>query len=268
MPLQNSPQLIDFHPRHTEMRDEVLSGLTKAQKKLSPKFFYDTEGSHLFEEITRLPEYYLTRTEALIMANSVAEIAQLVGPKAAVIEFGSGAGDKIRVLLNHLQSALAFVPIEISRDHLMASARALATQYPQLNIIAVCADFTQPFDLPPISGSRRNLVFFPGSTIGNFPPEQAVSLLKIMNHAAGKDGALLIGADLVKDKQVLEAAYNDSAGITAKFNLNLLRHINRVLQTDFDLTRFQHRRSTMRLTSALKCTWSVSRNTPSVWVIS
>ena len=223
------------------MRADVLEGLSRPQKELSPKYFYDAPGSHLFEEITQLPEYYLTRTEASIMAASVAEIAQRVGPDAAVIEFGSGAGEKIRVLLHHLQTPVAFVPIEISRDHLLASANALAQEHPELDVIAVCADFTQPIELPPIAGARRKLVFFPGSTIGNFPPEQAVSLLKLMNQAAGEDGALLIGADLVKDRSLLEAAYNDSAGITAAFNLNLLAHINRELHSDFDLDAFQHR---------------------------
>ena len=195
----------------------------------------------MFEEITRLPEYYLTRTEASIMQTSVSEMAQRVGPNAAVIEFGSGAGDKIRVLLEHLNSPLAFVPIEISRDHLMTSARALAAEHPELSVIAVCADFTQPFELPPIRGAQRKLVFFPGSTIGNFPPEQAVSLLKVMHHAAGEDGALLIGVDLIKDRSTLEAAYNDRLGVTAKFNLNLLTHINRELHADFDLSGFQHK---------------------------
>ena len=223
------------------MLSDVMEGLSRPQKELSPKYFYDAPGSHLFEEITQLPEYYLTRTEASIMAASVAEIAQRVGPDAAVIEFGSGAGEKIRVLLHHLQTPVAFVPIEISRDHLLASANALAQEHPELDVIAVCADFTQPIELPPIAGARRKLVFFPGSTIGNFPPEQAVSLLKLMNQAAGEDGALLIGADLVKDSSLLEAAYNDSAGITAAFNLNLLAHINRELHSDFDLDDFQHR---------------------------
>ncbi len=241
MPARKTPQLIDFHPPRAEMRADVLKGLLQPQKEISPKYFYDAHGSHLFEEITRLPEYYLTRTEASIMDAAVGEIAHRVGPKAAVIEFGSGAGAKIRVLLEHLHEPLAFVPVEISRDHLLASAQALADDHPQLNIIAVCADFTQPFELPPIAGALRNLVFFPGSTIGNFPPEQAVRLLKVMNHAAGEGGALLIGADLVKDKRVLEAAYNDREGVTAKFNLNLLVHINRELHADFDLTDFQHK---------------------------
>jgi len=235
-----APRLIDFFPPRTEIRADVLDGLSQVQKKLSPKYFYDARGSHLFEDITRLPEYYLTRTEHSIMQASVTEMARLVGPNAAVIEFGSGAGAKIRLLLDQLLNPVASVAVEISRDHLLDAAQALADDYPHLDILAVCADFTRPFELPPISNARRKLVFFPGSTIGNFPPDEAVSLLKVMNQVAGRDGALLIGADLVKDNHLLEAAYNDSAGVTAEFNLNLLAHINRELQADFDLASFRH----------------------------
>ncbi len=234
------PQLIDYFPPRAEMRADILSGLSRPQKEISPKYFYDARGSQLFEDITRLPEYYLTRTERSIMRASIADIARRIGPKAAVIEFGSGSGNKIRLLLDELQDPVACVAVEISRDHLLDSTQSLANDYPQLQTIAVCADFTQPFELPPIPGARRNLVFFPGSTIGNFPPGEAASLLRVMNHAAGENGALLIGADLVKESVVLEAAYNDSAGITAEFNLNLLVHINRELQADFDTDGFQH----------------------------
>ena len=237
---KNEPRLIDFHPPRADMRADVLEGLSRSQKELSPKYFYNEDGSHLFEDITRLPEYYLTRTENSIMEASLHEIAALVGPGAAVIEFGSGTGEKIRRLLKHLDQPVACVPVEISRNHLLASARALAADHPQLDVIAVCADFTQPFALPPISGARRKLVFFPGSTIGNFAPDEAINLLKVMRQVAGEDGGLLIGADLVKDSQVLEAAYNDSQGVTAAFNLNLLERINHELQADFDLDSFQH----------------------------
>ena len=235
-----APRLIDYFPPRAEMRADVLNGLSQEQKEISPKYFYDARGSHLFEDITQLPEYYLTRTERSIMQASVTEMARLVGPNAAVIEFGSGAGAKIRLLLDHLNKPVASVAVEISRDHLLDSAQALADDYPYLDIIAVCADFTRPFELPPIPGARRNLVFFPGSTIGNFPADEAIRLLKVMNQAAGEDGALLIGADLVKDTHMLEAAYNDSAGVTAEFNLNLLAHINRELMADFDLDSFRH----------------------------
>ena len=237
---RNEPQLIDFHPPRADMHSDVLEGLSRPQKKLSPKYFYDARGSELFEDITRLPEYYLTRTENAIMEASIDDMARLIGPRAAVIEFGSGSGAKIRRLLKHLVEPEACVPVEISRGHLLASARALAADHPQLKIIAVCADFTRDFELPPVTGARRNLVFFPGSTIGNFPAEEAISLLKVMNHAAGEGGALLIGADLVKDSHTLEAAYNDSAGVTAQFNINLLVRINRELRADFDLDAFHH----------------------------
>jgi dimethylhistidine N-methyltransferase len=234
------PRLVDFHPPRADMRVDVLAGLSRAQKELSPKYFYDERGSHLFEDITRLPEYYLTRTENRIMEAFLPEMAQRIGPGAAVVEFGSGTGEKIRRLLKHLYRPVACVPVEISRNHLLASAQSLAEDHPALQVIAVCADFTRPFELPPISGAQRNLVFFPGSTIGNFAPEEAVSLLKVMRQVAGNNGALLIGADLVKETATLEAAYNDSQGVTAAFNLNLLRRINRELGADFDLDTFEH----------------------------
>jgi len=237
---QATPLLIDYFPPRAEMQSEILAGLAQPQKEISPKYFYDARGSQLFEDITQLPEYYLTRTEKSIMEASIGEIAACIGPSAAVIEFGSGAGNKIRLLLNNLQQPVASVAVEISRDHLLDSSGTLASEYPHLQTIAVCADFTRPFELPPIPGARRNLVFFPGSTIGNFPPEEAVSLLQVMNRTADENGALLIGADLVKDPTVLEAAYNDSAGVTAEFNLNLLAHINRELQADFEADEFRH----------------------------
>jgi len=238
--LQPNLQFLDFHPPRVNMRADVLSGLSNTQKMIMPKYFYDARGSQLFDEITRLPEYYLTRTEDSIMTASLDEIAQLLGPGATVIEFGSGSGEKIRRLLSRLNQPVACVPVEISRGHLMGLAQSLAKDHPQLEIIAVCADFTLPLTLPSIPGARRKLVFFPGSTIGNFKPEDAINLLKAMRQVAGEDGALLIGADLVKDSLKLEAAYNDSQGITAAFNLNLLHRINLELQANFDLESFRH----------------------------
>lgn len=232
--------MIDFHPPRADMRADVLEGLSRKDKELSAKYFYDKRGSHLFEDITRLPEYYLTRTETAIMRANLPEMAALIGPHAAVIEFGSGTGEKIRRLLKHLDRPVACVPVEISRSHLKASAESLARDHPGLEVIAVCADFTQPFKLPPIRDARRNLVFFPGSTIGNFAPPDAIGLLKVMREVAGDNGGLLIGTDLAKDKATLEAAYDDSQGVTAAFNLNLLRRINRVLHADFDLDAFSH----------------------------
>jgi L-histidine N-alpha-methyltransferase len=223
------------------MRADVLDGLFLNQKTLLPKYFYDEPGSHLFDDITRLPEYYLTRTEDAIMDTYLPEMAEWVGPKATIVEFGSGSGEKIRRLLKHLDKPAACVPVEISRAHLVKSAQDLATEYPKLKVVAVCADFTQPFDFPPISGAVRRLVFFPGSTIGNFARDAAISLLKVMHKVAGENGGLLIGADLVKDSSILESAYNDSQGITAKFNLNLLRRINNELAANFDLDAFAHK---------------------------
>ncbi len=237
---QSEPRLIDLHPPRADMRADVLEGLSRPQKQLSPKYFYDERGSRLFEDITRLPEYYLTRTETGIMQAHLPEMAEWIGPHAAVIEFGSGTGEKIRRLLQHLESPVASVTVEISRNHLLASADRLAAQHPELDVIAVCADFTQPFELPSIPRATRNLVFFPGSTIGNFAPGAALGLLKVMRQVAGDKGSLLIGADLVKDKAILEAAYNDSQGVTAAFNLNLLRRINKELGADFKIDAFRH----------------------------
>ncbi len=237
---RNKPRLIDYHPPRADMRADVLEGLSGEHRKLAPKYFYDERGSHLFEDITRLPEYYLTRTEAGIMQACLPQMAGLIGPHAAVIEFGSGTGEKIRRLLSHLDRPVACVPVEISRNHLLASAHSLAKDHPGLEVIGVCADFTQPFQLPPITGAKRNLVFFPGSTIGNFAPGEAVNLLRVMRDVAGDNGGLLIGTDLVKDKATLEAAYNDSQGVTAAFNLNLLRRINDELGADFQLDAFRH----------------------------
>jgi dimethylhistidine N-methyltransferase len=234
------PRLIDFHPPRSDIRADVIAGLSRPEKMLPPKYFYDERGSKLFEDITHLPEYYLTRTEDAIMEACLPEMASLAGPGTAVIEFGSGTGAKIRRLLSHLESPVAAITVEISRGHLEAAAARQAREFPDLEIIAVCADFMRPFDLPEIRGARRNLVFFPGSTIGNFPPSEARQLLRVMHQVAGEGGALLIGVDLDKDKTVLEAAYNDAAGVTAAFNLNLLQRINAELGADFDMGRFCH----------------------------
>jgi L-histidine Nalpha-methyltransferase len=220
---------------------EVLAGLTAAQKRISPKYFYDQRGSELFDEICELPEYYPTRTELAIMRRHLPEIAELVGPQAAVIEFGAGSSLKIRQLLDHLIQPAAYVPVDISGDYLADQADALAADYPRLQIQPVLADFTRPFDLPrhPVE-PRRNLVFFPGSTIGNFSRTQARELLEVMRVEASEDGCALIGVDLKKDPGILHAAYNDSRGVTAKFNLNVLRRLNRELGADFDLGAFRH----------------------------
>lgn len=220
---------------------EILAGLSREQKTLSPKFFYDERGSLLFEQITELPEYYPTQTELAIMEDNIDEIERLIGPQASIIEFGSGSSTKIRLLLEHAIDLAAYVPVDISRDHLLASANVLAEEFPHIEVLPVAADFTHPFDLPnPRITPLRNVVYFPGSTIGNFTPAGAHTLLEVMHTEAGDGGALLIGVDLQKDRGVLERAYNDSTGITARFNLNVLHRLNREFGADFDTSRFRH----------------------------
>ncbi len=228
-------------PAADQLTLEALQGLRKSPKQLSPVWFYDEEGSCLFDSICELPEYYLTRTEMQIMSKHAGEMARLIGPNAALIEFGSGSSDKTRMLLDKLESLACYVPIDISRDYLFEAAGLLARDYPQLRISPVCADFTQPFDLPVhIAAARRRIVYFPGSTLGNFETEAARQLLATMRTIIGRKGAVLIGIDLRKSPEVLERAYNDAAGVTAEFNLNALRHLNRELGADFDLDAFEH----------------------------
>jgi len=221
--------------------DEIINGLSQSEKMISPKYFYDERGSQLFDEITRLPEYYPTETELGIMRANVDEIADLVGKHASLIEFGSGSSLKTRVLLEHLNDLAVYVPVDISEDHLLDSARRIRAEFPGLEVLPVVADFTQPFQLPsPAIMPVRNIVYFPGSTIGNFTHEAASELLRVMHHEAGEGGALLIGVDLQKDPDIIRRAYNDSAGVTAEFNLNMLRHLNREFDADFDLDAYEH----------------------------
>jgi L-histidine N-alpha-methyltransferase len=221
--------------------DEVLDGLSCSQKTLLPKFFYDARGSILFDAICELPEYYLTRTELSIMQMTIDEIATLVGPQASLIEFGSGSSLKTRMLLEKLDRLAAYVPVDISREHLLSAAESLAADYPAVEVLPLLADFMQPFELPnPNVMPLRNIVYFPGSTIGNYSPEKAHSLLQVMHVEAGKDGALLIGVDLQKDTAIIERAYNDKAGVTAEFNLNMLSRINHDFGANFDLNLFRH----------------------------
>ena len=246
MPDKESPdsdvRLLDLHPPADDFSEDVLRGLAATEKSLSPKYFYDLRGSRLFDRITDLPEYYPTRTELAIMDDVMPDIAQSVGPQVSVIEFGSGSGLKTRRLLAGLEDPVSYVPVEISCDHLMAAARLIAAEFPAIEVLPVCADFTRPFELPdPERMPLRNLVYFPGSTIGNFARDEALQLLQVMHAEARPGGALLIGVDLRKDREILESAYNDSAGVTAEFNLNLLRRINRELGADFDLDNFEHR---------------------------
>ncbi len=221
--------------------DELIDGLRQPEKTISPKYFYDERGSQLFDEITRLPEYYPTETELGIMSDNIGEIASLVGKQASLIEFGSGSSLKTRVLLEHLDDLAAYVPVDISEDHLLESSRQIREEFPDLDVLPVVADFTQPFQLPtPKVMPVRNIIYFPGSTIGNFTNDAARELLQVMYEEAGAGGALLIGVDLQKDPAIIELAYNDSAGVTAEFNRNMLRHLNREFGADFDLDAFAH----------------------------
>ncbi len=231
----------DLAPGEESFRDAVFAGLGRAPKALPCKFFYDEQGSALFEAICLLPEYYLTRTEIAILDRYAGEIAAYIGPHCRLVELGSGASIKVRILLQALEAPVAYVPVDISREHLREAAAQLAADFPELPVIAVCADYTRPFPLPPLAGPPGKRVgFFPGSTIGNFEPEAVVRFLRNCAELLGPQGEMLIGADLKKDPAVLEAAYNDRAGKNAAFNLNLLMRINRELDGDFDIARFAH----------------------------
>lgn len=221
--------------------DAIIDGLGQPEKMISPKYFYDERGSQLFEAITRLPEYYPTETELRIMRENIDEMAKLVGRQASLIEFGSGSSLKTRILLQHLHELAAYVPVDISEDHLHESAAKIRAEFRNIEVLPVVADFTKPFGLPsPRIMPLRNIVYFPGSTIGNFTHEAAHELLNVMHHVAGADGALLIGVDLQKNPDIINRAYNDSEGVTAEFNLNMLRHLNREFGADFDLDAYEH----------------------------
>ncbi len=228
--------------QHYRALDEIHAGLSKRKKRISPKYFYDERGSQLFDDITRLPEYYLTNAELTIMRKHVDEMTKLIGPRANIIELGAGSGLKTRILLGHVKEPAAYVPVDISAAHLEQTARALRGDFPDLDVMPVAADFSQPFDLPQTeTPAVRNVVYFPGSTIGNFKNGDAMDLLEQVHSIASEGGGLLIGADLQKDVDVIERAYNDSAGVTAEFNLNMLRHLNEVYEADFDLDSFRHK---------------------------
>ena len=231
----------DLEPELEDFETAVLEGLSNAPKSLPCKFFYDREGSRLFEQICDLPEYYPTRTEIALLEARADEMAALMGPHCHVIEFGSGSSIKIRALINALEAPAACTSVDISRDHLIASSEDLAREYPDVEITALCADYTQPFDVsPPASHpNARKVGFFPGSTIGNFAPDEAAEFMataaKILS-----GGDFVVGIDLKKDTARLNAAYNDSRGVTAAFNLNLLTRINRELGGNFQLRNFAH----------------------------
>ncbi|MDR6537231.1 L-histidine N(alpha)-methyltransferase [Variovorax soli] len=219
---------------------ELFEGLSRSPRSISPKFFYDVTGSQLFDRICDLPEYYPTRTETRILTECAPEIAAQIGPNAEVVEFGAGSLTKVRLLLDALHAPRRYVPIDISGQHLEAAAQRLRADYPQLAVQPVVADYTMPLVLPSRGeGLGQRVGFFPGSTLGNFSPEEALAFLQLAQRLL-RGGGLLLGVDLVKDPALLHAAYNDAQGVTAAFNLNLLRRANRELGTDFDLEGFTH----------------------------
>jgi dimethylhistidine N-methyltransferase len=221
--------------------EDVMAGLSAEPKRLPPKYFYDQLGSRLFEEITRLPEYYPTRTETAILEANAAEIARLIPADAAMIEFGAGSSAKVRILLRAAKQVSAYVPVDISGEFMANEAAQLTADMPSLRVLPVAADFTRPFELPASLGTKPRVGFFPGSTIGNFEPHEAHAFLRHAVAMLGRGALLIIGADLVKDPAILNAAYNDSAGVTAMFNLNLLERINHELDGEFRLEKFCHR---------------------------
>jgi dimethylhistidine N-methyltransferase len=239
--LRPQVQLYDLHPPLDDFRAEVLQGLSQSPKVISPKFLYDKQGAELFDGICTLDEYYLTRTEIGILQASAAEIATLIGD-GALIEFGSGSSQKVRILLDAIPHAMTYVGLDISKQHLQESCAQLAKDYPELEAIAICTDYTQPIPFPTIPSlqNKHKVGFFPGSSIGNLEPAEAIQFLK--NAAVIlESGDLLVGVDLKKDPVILEAAYDDSQGISAAFALNLLTRINRELGADFVVEHFDYR---------------------------
>lgn len=234
--------LTDLTPSRARVLADAIAGLSSQPRRLPSKYFYDSAGSALFEQITRTPEYYPTRTELALLHRCLPEVAAAVGPQAHVVELGSGSGRKTALLLHALRKPVAYTPIEISRAALLASIDHLAPALPDVEMLPVCADFTQPVDVPePENEAAHRLLFFPGSTLGNFDHDEAVALLRAMRQTMGEHGLALVGIDLHKDTATLEAAYNDAAGVTAAFSLNLLRRLNNQIGSDFDLQGFHHR---------------------------
>ena len=229
----------DYHPAPSDFYAEVIDGLSQIPKSIPPKFFYDEAGSRLFDAICDLPEYYPTRTEMAILSKNAAEIANIIGEQSLIIEPGSGSSKKVRLLLDEFKPH-AYMPMDISKQHLINAAHELAEDYPWLHIHAACADFTTELTIPEPRQHQRKIAFFPGSSIGNFEPEDAIEFLKHLSSLVGENGGLLIGVDLKKDSAILHDAYNDKQGITAQFNKNLLTRINRELNADFDQNQFEH----------------------------
>ncbi|HXL12534.1 MAG TPA: L-histidine N(alpha)-methyltransferase [Bradyrhizobium sp.] len=229
-----------FDEQTSAFARDVIDNLSEQPKRLSPKYFYDAAGSELFEQITRLPEYYPTRTELSILRDRGSELSTLIAKNAALVEFGAGATTKVRLLLEQC-AFRAYVPVDISGDFLKAQAVALGKDFPTLDVYPLTADFTAPFALPDTIAAMPKVGFFPGSTLGNFEPHEACGFLRSARDILGRNAQMVIGIDLEKDERVLHQAYNDAAGITARFNLNVLNRINRELGGNFDTGAFTHR---------------------------
>jgi len=228
-------------PESADFLADVIAGLSSNPRTIPCKYFYDARGARLFQKICEQPEYYVTRTEIDILGRSGADIASQLGPNIQLIGLGTGAGTKTRILIEALENPAVYIPVDISEKQLRASTALFRKIFPNLEILPLCADYLQSVVLPsPRRKPVRNIVYFPGSTIGNFEPDEAVQFLRRVANVCRGGGGLLIGVDLKKDRQVLEAAYNDAAGVTAQFNLNLLQRINRELGADFDLNQWRH----------------------------
>jgi dimethylhistidine N-methyltransferase len=224
-----------------EIQVEIVQGLRSTPKKLPTKLFYDQRGSELFDQICELKEYYPTRTETEIMRKNIDEIAMLIGKDIVLVEYGSGSSLKTRLLLENLTNLQAYVPVDISQGFLYQTVESLKQSFPHVQIVPISADFTGSFSIPLLEkADARRVAYFPGSTLGNFHPPQAVSFLRSVAQLVGSGGGLLIGIDLQKAPEVLNLAYNDEKGVTAAFNLNILRHINRICSADFVEDRFEH----------------------------
>jgi dimethylhistidine N-methyltransferase len=241
-PMPGHAGVADAASARSRFLREVIDGLSQAQRTLPCKFFYDERGAHLFRTICELPEYYITRTELQILRLYGTEMAKALGPNIELIGLGTGAGTKTRILLEELQQPAVYIPIDISSEQLQKSANRFREMLPGLEILPIAADYLEPIELPlPRKPSSRSVVYFPGSTIGNFEPDLAVKFLHRLADLCGEGGGLLIGVDLVKDRQIIEEAYNDGKGVTAQFNLNLLSRINDELGANFDLKNWRHR---------------------------
>ncbi len=232
-------RFFDRKPSVPDATEELVAGLSGPVKAVPPKYFYDEAGSSLFERITRQPEYYLTRTETGILEDNRDDLARWVGPDACLVEYGSGSSAKTRILLEACRPA-AYVPVDISREHLLASARRIHEDFDGLAVYPTCADYGQPFELPSLADDLRRVGFFPGSTVGNLEPEEVPDFLTGLGRVLGPGGRLIVGVDTRKAEAMLNAAYNDAAGITRAFNLNVLRHVNAIAGADFDTTKFEH----------------------------